>query len=329
MSNEIRKYRRTLTKSCAPRYDKIAGVFPVGFLSVIASKAGVGKTWLTLKLTADLSVGGKILSGLVPEEPARKVVILAGETGINLLNARYARTNWDIDETNISIYGLQDMYADNVSLDLYSNGGRATFCQIMEEEQPDIVFIDTFMSFSTADENNAKEVGVVLSFLQAQASQRRVAIVINHHMRKGCNGAKKVSQDEVIGSSAMSRLASVVFVMYKSDDDSQVIVENVKNWDTQVPKFTYQIVTTGEGTDIVADYITAGGSKRIRFLFDAFYENCWRSSEPLSLDDIGLRTGINPQVLRYYVNEYAGAGKLLISQGQSKTGTPKYYYSKK
>jgi len=119
----------------------------------------------------------------------------------------------------------------------------------MDYEKPDIIFIDTLISFHTADESKQGEMTEIYQFLLNVAKTFNCAVVVNHHTRKRSNkgGNSPLKQDDVIGTNAGIRLASCVYIAEQedeklSDNDGMptVWIRNVKSWDKKLPDLSYK-----------------------------------------------------------------------------------------
>jgi len=236
-----------------PDIEKIAGMFPRGFYSIVASMAGTGKTWLMQYLACQLSRGGEILDGL-SNESARKVLIFSGETGSELLTLRLKKTAWTLDQDRIKVYSSLEMATAGINCWLNTDEGQATIFSIVAMEQPDIVFFDTLISFHTADESKQGEMTTIYIWLARLARAFKCAVVCNHHTRKrpAQDSKRKFTQEDVIGSSAGVRLAANVFVISseeKADGTFINTVDNVKSWDKKTPTFSYEFINTQQGID--------------------------------------------------------------------------------
>lgn len=243
----LKSLRKTFNEEDTIKIEKIAGLFPRGYLSIVASTAGTGKTWLTQYLACQLSKGGNILNGLVLDSKPMKSVIMSGETGVEILNNRLVKTDWKYNEDNISIYSAFQMALNNVEYMLNTEEGRNNIVAIMQYEKPDIVFFDTLISFHGLDESKQGEMTKIFIFLCKLANCFNCAVVCNHHTRKrpSDNPNRNQNQDDVIGTSAGVRLANAVYIASSEEEDgiSKVTVKNVKNWDSKVPPFSYKFVT--------------------------------------------------------------------------------------
>lgn len=258
----VLEFGKTLErKNDLPDIEKIAGLFPRGFMSIVASAPGTGKTWLMQYLTCQLSTGGRILNGLVAKSKPYKSIILSGETGSYLLEKRLSLTNWSYDSRRIKVYSSVDMSLAGMNCMINTQEGQETLIAIVYQEKPDIIFLDTLISFHTCDESNQAEMTAIYTFLLRIAKSFNCAVVLNHHTRKKGRGPDKVlryTQDDVIGSSASIRLASAVYAIEKVNDETnndrgmpKMMVHNVKNWDKRVPDFTYQFIHPLDDEDLI------------------------------------------------------------------------------
>lgn len=233
----------------AQERDAIGGLFPRGYMSILAAPAGTGKTWFMQYLCCQLSMGGNILAGLRTKHPSMKSLIFAGETGRDLLIRRLKQTSWECRPELLIIYDAIELQRNNINIMLNEPEGRATFLTILAAEAPDIVFLDTLLSFHSADESKQQDMGSIYRFLLKTSSDCNCAIVVNHHTRKrnNKNPAQVLGQDDVIGTSAGVRLAASVYIAEPESDllahaDAEfptVWVRNVKTWDAKLPPFSF------------------------------------------------------------------------------------------
>lgn len=237
-----------------PDAELIGGMFPRGYISLVASQAGAGKTWFMQYLACQLSIGGRILDGMVAKSPKYKTLILAGETGKKLLDKRLAKTNWMYEPKNIRIYEAIKWAKLGIPYMINTKEGQETIAEVVEIERPTIMWLDTFISFHTADESKMNEMTSVYQYLIRMANYYNMAIVLNHHTRKKpakSEGTKVTyTQDDVIGSSAGVRLANNVFIISVRElqgGKSIQTVKNVKSWDKKVPPFSYEFITDDDG----------------------------------------------------------------------------------
>ena len=232
------------------KIERIAGMFPRGFLSIVASQAGTGKTWLMQYIASQLSVGGTILKGMARCKPY-KSVIMSGETGSELLDIRQKATCWKYNKDNMRVYSAVNLALDNIDVMLNTEAGRETAIAIVHQEQPDVVFYDTLISWHTLDESKQGEMTAIFMFLLRMAKSFNCAVVVNHHTRKrpANMAGKKYTQEDVIGSSAGVRLANAVYLITSEEllyGKSKMTVQNVKAWDKKIPNFSYEFIDDPE-----------------------------------------------------------------------------------
>lgn len=252
--SQLLKFSKKLDRTNeVPEIEKIAGMFPRGYYSIVASMAGTGKTWLMQYITCALSIGGEILGGL-SEEKSKKSLIFSGETGSELLTLRLQKSAWKNDPDKIRIYSALEMATAGINCWINTPEGQDTIFNIVAIEQPDIIFFDTLISFHTADESKQGEMTTLYVWLARLARAFKCAIVCNHHTRKrpAQDSKRKFTQEDVIGSSAGVRLAANVFVISSEEKPSGGFintVDNVKSWDRKTPPFTYEFLNTANGID--------------------------------------------------------------------------------
>lgn len=303
---QVAQFRREIWRDdVTPDIERIAGLFPRGYLSIMASAAGTGKTWLTQYIACQLSIGGVILNGLAKTKP-QKVVIMSGETGGELLNKRLSKTRWQYEPHNISVYSSIDMGLADVNCYIDDQEGKETIIAIMANEKPDIVFFDTLISFHKKDESKQGEMTDIYMFNCRLAKAFNCAVVCNHHTRKrpANNPEREQNQDDVIGSSAGVRLANSVYVVSSSDIGqgmSKMTVRNVKAWDKKVPPFTYKFVNTEDG---YLDF-EVSHHENIEWSAKEIVERAVKELVPgayISVNELAKVCNINQDILRYHLD---------------------------
>lgn len=252
-----------------PDIERIAGMFPRGYISIVASMAGVGKTWLMQYTACQLSMGGKVLNGIVHKSPAYKTLIMTGETGGFLMDKRLGKTNWEYNPKNIKVYSAVEMSIKEIPILLNDANGRENITAIIWTEKPDLVYFDTLISFHSCDESKQGDMTAIYTYLLRLAQSFNCAVVCNHHMRKRPANTKsgdyRYTQDDVIGTSAGVRLSSAVYLLTAEDKEfgkSEVTVRNVKAWDKKIPSFKYSIVKdqTSGLLDMAISFDTEGNN---------------------------------------------------------------------
>lgn len=297
-----------------PDVERIAGMFPRGYISIVASTPGAGKTWLMQYIACQLSVGGKILDGMVAKSPRYKTMILAGETGKKMLDQRLAKTNWGYEPSNIRVYESIKWAKLGIPYMLNTPEGQETIAAIVNIEKPVVLWLDTFISFHTADESKVGEMTAIYQFLLRMANYYNMAIVLNHHTRKkpSNNKGEKViyTQDDVIGSSAGIRLANAVYIIsveQRTEGRSLQTVTNAKSWDKKVPPFSYEFIEDADGyTDFKISFDTEGNNifwsarERLKEFISSFEPNAI-----ISVPEAASYLHMSQELVRGYLEEFA------------------------
>lgn len=326
--NRVAKFGKTLNReNRVADVEKIAGMFPRGQLSIVASMAGTGKTWLTEYIACQLSIGGQILGGLVAKSRKMKTVILAGETGTDLLDYRLSQTVWQYDPDRIRAYNAVEMMMAGENCMMNTPEGQETIITIFAYEKPDIVFIDTLISFHSADESKQADMTAIYTFLLRLATTFNCAIVCNHHTRKRPANftGKKFTQDDIIGTSAGVRLCSTAYIIMAEDDGnggSTMTVFNPKSWYKKVPEFTYKFTTDEAG---LIDFVVSFDVDRKNLLWSLRerFADILKSHEAgavITVANVAKELNASPENLRYYFNEAEKAGKITRVKLAGETG---------
>lgn len=298
--------------------ERIAGLFPRGHLSIMASMAGTGKTWLTEYLACKLSTGGNILNGLVTKSKHMKTVILAGETGTDLLDYRLSLSKWEYNPERIKAYNAVEMMMANLPCMMNTPEGQETIITIFAHEKPDIVFVDTLISFHSVDESKQGEMTAIYTFLLRLAKAFNCAVVVNHHTRKRPANftGKRFTQEDIIGTSAGVRLCACAFVIMAEDSGSggsTMTVINVKSWYKKVPEFQYKFVTDENGLidfEISFDVDTKNLMWSIRDRFASLLKS-QEAGAVLKVADVAQELGVSTEAMRYYFTEAEKGGRLI------------------
>lgn len=291
----------------------IGGLFPRRQVSVIASEPGCGKTWCMLKFCADMSNSqewGKFY-GCSWVEPDRKCMMLIGDSGKEMIVERIFQLGIDnvADENNFTMYFVEDMLHENFPFLLNTPEGRSAINTLIQNDKPDIVFFDTLISFMTGDENSAKEVGEIFIELRSMAEENNCAIVLNHHFRKaGKNETRKktATLSDVIGSSAMSRLSSVMIGMTRNRDNeehNEVNVFSIKSWYKEMLPFSFEIASNDKGKVELIPFYVKGNTKRAVNILTSFSKQV-NSGIILSLKEIQETTHIPEGVLKSVIDRH-------------------------
>lgn len=234
-------------KIASMEVEKVA-IFPKGHVTLIAGEPGVGKTWLMLSIAKSLIGGLKGIGSPIDKYPKGKCLIFAGETGVRLLANRIKLMGGLTPLENCRV--ISSHVCANLSIDTMINTaiGRKNIDEAIAEFQPDIVFFDTMISFMAdgKDESSQVDMTDAIRGLGAIASKHNTALILLHHFRKRKSSTEgERSMDEVIGTSAFTRLASLVIGIERKRELRTV--RCLKSWWEEFSPFAFTISKGNDG----------------------------------------------------------------------------------
>lgn len=228
----------------------VGEIFPRKHFTILASRAGTGKTWAVLETISNLTNARhlKLFNG--KNYQAYQTLYFAGEAGVQMVLERCNIMAQKPDKNRFKIVSNMDLMRKNNAPDFDTQEGTLVISKIIEAEKPDFVIFDTLMSFRSNDENSSKETKMALSRIQYLAEKFDCAILLTHHLRKRDkrNEKQDIDQDEIIGTSALVRTAALCYILTNSAVPNIRKLTCVKTW-WKCPDATfYKMVDTGEGT---------------------------------------------------------------------------------
>jgi hypothetical protein len=264
------------------------GRIPLGFLTLMAGRTGVGKSFVTLDLAARLSAGEEIPGEAGECFVAANTLVIGEDSHEYVLAPRLIEAGADMGR--IAFMGWEAMasysLADSRMLDdAYHASGR-----------PKLVVIDPPTNFLGAkDEHKNAEVRQVLMHVSIWAMSHDVAVVMITHCNKG---SKKdlAALDRIIGSVAWASTARIAHLLapHPEEEGQSVFLPLKSNIGPLCRGLSYVIVSTptlarvewGALTDVLADDALGGREKKprgivaVEWLADRFRERReWPSDE--------------------------------------------------
>ncbi len=238
----------TLTPQLAASFKtEFVGIFPRGYVSMLVGEPASGKTWFMLSMCRGIADGAMGLGSPIHYKQGR-AVILAGETGIGLLCTRYKELGFPVHPENITVFSAAMCTGDD-TLMLDTERGIANLTEIVTELKPDVIFVDTLISFCSGDESDIKLMADPVRKLTVVAQKAKTAIVLCHHFRKKKQGvASGLTLSEVIGTSAFTRLAALVAGI--SVDGDCRTVQCIKSWYHPFQRFDFILKNNPTGVYI-------------------------------------------------------------------------------
>lgn len=246
----------TLTHELAAADVSYVGVFPKGHVSLLVGEPGVGKTWFTLAVAKAVVDGKRPLGCAAGNISKGRVLLFAGETGVRLLASRLELLGAPENIADLKVVSSHVMAQLSIDTMINTAIGRKNISDAIKEYQPDIVFFDTMISFMAdgKDESSVVDINDCLRGLSNIAHETGAAIVVVHHFRKRLQGTTSGDRtmDDVIGSSALTRLASLVVGLERKGELKYV--RCLKSWWQEFAPFAFRLKGVEGHVDILEDY---------------------------------------------------------------------------
>ncbi|MFH0702766.1 MAG: AAA family ATPase [bacterium] len=325
--NEFKNILKPISKvQEAKSYDWIVeNLFERGTISIFFGEPGSGKTWLILALCLSLSNGTPLWNGISVEQ--FKVLLLEGDTQDTLLNDRLKKLGEKLNDNYFHYINGYTAENNNITLNLSDIKGRKNLEKIIKTHEPDFIVIDTLISFIN-DEKDAESLKKIEHELRCLAEKYKCHILICHHARKRMTGEKRkrLDQSDVIGSSILIRLASIVIGIEKNDDIENKNVKGVfgikKTWYKYLKDFTF----------IIEDYMENDLKTKTRIIYDNYQPKLTKPQEakqaiqeyikarglhPITRKEIENITSCSLNSIKEALKELINEG-LLIENGKTK-----------
>ena len=301
-----------------PQQEVIAGMFPRDYISIIAAAPGIGKTWCVQKLISDLSLGGSVFNGFAYEPRPIKSLTFTGETGDRLLLRRAAATQWPVNINNAVLYDQDKCFDEGIDLYLDSEAGFANFEMIVMDEKPDIIFVDSFISFYSADESKVEIMNKTFRQMRRVTQNVHAALVPTHHLRKRKTSDRNapITLDELIGTSAIIRFASSIIAIEPErnenvpENERVNIVRQLKSWDRKFTPFSFKIIETDTGLidmDINLDPPQAPSARSI--IWD-YIKRTYQLGEWFRAEDLKEVSNVGQRQIRRILDDFIKQRKL-------------------
>ena len=228
----------------------IENVLYKGGLSFIFGEPSTGKSWITIDTAIRLADGKPTWLG-IPKKP-QKILFFEAEFPEELMIHRLTKLDKSVIEENFLILSILNLAEYNTEIDFTLNSeiGKKCFEEYIKINQPDIVIIDSFGSFTK--NSHEKSVLSAIEYLKRITIKYNCHVMIIHHPTKasmtGNNREKDLSQGDLIGSSAISRFSGTIFAVnsifnnegFKESMTGKIC--HLKNWyGAEIPFTTYVI----------------------------------------------------------------------------------------
>lgn len=205
---------------------------PAGKLSIIEGDPGMGKSFITCALAADISQGRK-LPGQKEALPPQKVLMLSAEDGLgDTVRPRIEAMNGDMTRIFVS-----DDYF------ILDKDGLEELEDLMKTVAATIVFMDPIVAYmgGKVDMHKANEVRALMTPLSEIAKTTGCAIVAVRHLRKGSNGKRGKAIYSGIGSIDFTAAVRSVMQVGESKGGTKFIFHAKHNLSPPGDTLAYEI----------------------------------------------------------------------------------------
>ena len=208
-----------MLKSEPPPVEWLAeGFVPARPIVAVASGPGEGKTWFGLCLGLSIAAGKPLFGNYATKQTS--VLYLDAENPYADMHRRVTALMVGL---GLPTNSLPFVYRGDVRINLRSPDDVARLVELINEERPGVVFIDSLIDFHSADENSAKDMNKVMLALRRIAQDCGVSFVLLHHFRKSSKQAPNDSVTRFKGSVNIAGSIDVVFGLRATTDGSIVI----------------------------------------------------------------------------------------------------------
>lgn len=184
---------------------------PIGMLTLLAARPGLGKSMLALDLAGRIIAGEPWPDGAPQAAPGAPCIYVDGENIPEVHNERAAAWNLDRDQLYMLLPDEED-----VLVDLSSSKYQELLSQMVYRLEPALVIIDSLGAVMGKGENAVEDVRALLGFLAGLAQHHSVGILLIHHLRKGNSSGQMplydtIDPDQIRGSGHITAMARVAW----------------------------------------------------------------------------------------------------------------------
>lgn len=202
---------------------------PAGAITLLFGNGGMGKSWITCSIAADLSQG-RALPGMDRPLPPQKILMVSAEDDPGrIILPRMAALNANMDNIFVS---EQQFILDEAGIRALEDA--------MAEYAATILFIDPLVSYlgSKIDMNKSNESRSMMGPLGEAAKRTGTAVVVVHHERKDSKGK---AQHRAMGSADFTNSVRSALLVDEAKGGTRYMNHVKHNWSSQGASLAYLI----------------------------------------------------------------------------------------
>ena len=230
----------------------VPGIIAQKSIGFVAGLPETGKTWVLIDLAIECARGGGMWMGRFPTKTA-KVLFIDQERFKGETQRRFR-----------AVIAAKDLSSKDLRGNLFIRCGTTTrinldtsyqaFRKELEDIRPDIVLIDSFVSFHTVEENNRGEIQTVLEQIKKLRNDFGCTFIFVDHENKGAFHAKDEDEQpsafRMAGSIAKPAAAEFVLTVRRHDPDTSMVYHTKSTLSSTVAPFMVKVRDVGDKNKI-------------------------------------------------------------------------------
>lgn len=202
---------------------------PRGYVTLLASVPGVGKSMLALTAAKLVTHGGQWPDGYETINKYSKVLWIETENGEPFHIGRARSIGMPLSHVLTPLTRADD----DVQISLTNETHRKRIAYAAALESVDVIVVDSLSGGNTLDENST-QVGAIVQWLASVAKKVQKPIILIHHMNKSgyeINSSRPPSAGKIRGSGSILQYARVIWTLDTPDVErkDQLRLACVKN----------------------------------------------------------------------------------------------------
>jgi hypothetical protein len=230
----------------------VPGIVAQKSIGFVAGLPETMKTWVLIDLAIECARGGGMWMNRFPCKPA-KVLFIDQERFKGETQRRFR-----------AVIAAKDLHTKDLKGNLFIRCGTTTrinldtsyqaFRKELEDIRPDIVLIDSFVSFHTVEENNRGEIQTVLEQIKKLRNEFGCTFIFVDHENKGAFHAKDENEQpsafRMAGSIAKPAAAEFVITVRRHDPDTSMCYHTKSTLSSTVAPFMVKVRDIGDKNKI-------------------------------------------------------------------------------